>query len=223
MQWNEKSFFDILRSSRENEEGFEMIWIHSIFEGVKIFGTYVFPVCILGSILMMVLTRHYNFVKSILQALFLLYLCCVAGLVFLPLPTMEEAAELTYRAQLVPFYCIKDILGNPLNATLVLVFNVIMLVPFGMFLRYCFGLRARKVLLYSLALATLIEFAQFTGLFFLFQGSYRLFDVDDLMSNTAGAMIGYYLVGKLDFLLPDLEIFDGNLGRRKPEIVKQYN
>ena len=49
------------------------------------------------------------------------------------------------------------------------------------------------------------------------------FDVDDLMSNTAGAMIGYYLVGKLDFLLPDLEIFDGNLGRRKPEIVKQYN
>lgn len=197
-----------------------MIWLNSIVEGVKIFGAYVFPVCMIGSILVMIITKRYNIAKSVLQMIFLLYLCCVAGLVFLPLPSLEEVEELSYQAQLIPLYCVKDILGNPVNATIVLVFNIAMTVPFGMFLRYYFGLDAKRVFLYSLALTTLIEIAQYTGLFFLFHGSYRLFDVDDLLSNTLGGMIGYYLVGKLGFILPDLKLFDGTFGRRKPVIVK---
>ncbi|MBR6477701.1 MAG: VanZ family protein [Lachnospiraceae bacterium] len=197
-----------------------MIWLNSIVEGVKIFGAYVLPVYLIGSITVMIITKRYNVVKSILQVIFLFYLCCMAGLVFLPLPTLEEMEGLSYQAQLIPLYCIWDILGNPVNATIVLLFNIAMTVPFGMFLRYYFGLNARRVLLYSLALTTLIEIAQYTGLFFLFHGSYRLFDVDDLLSNTLGGMIGYYLVGKLDFLLPNLALFDGSFVRRKPVIVK---
>lgn len=47
------------------------------------------------------------------------------------------------------------------------------------------------------------EVSQETGLFGLYPGPYRLFDVDDLLLNTAGAVAGYWLTPLL--LLPATE------------------
>ena len=44
--------------------------------------------------------------------------------------------------------------------------------------------------------------------FFVFRGSYRLCDVDDLMLNTLGGLLGGELVHALEAYLPPLDAFD---------------
>ncbi len=67
----------------------------------------------------------------------------------------------------------------------------------------------------------MIEFGQFSGLFFIFKGSYRLFEVDDLILNTLGSMLGYLAVKKTEGLLPVLSGFEKSLGRGKIKVVRQ--
>lgn len=190
-----------------------MIWINSIWEGSKLFGVCVLPVYLAAVVLVSLLTKKWNYVKALVMGFFLYYLCCVFALVFLPLPSLEEALELSYQVELMPLHCISDIAKTPLRGTLVVIFNILMTIPFGMFLRYYFGLDAKKVFLYTLALTTLIEFGQFSGFFFLFHGSYRLFEIDDLILNTAGGMVGYLIACKAQRFLPPLDLFERGLLR----------
>ena len=50
------------------------------------------------------------------------------------------------------------------------------------------------------------ETTQLTGLWGLYEHPYRLFDVDDLMLNTLGAMIGFWTVGPAMRVLPDIRL-----------------
>lgn len=140
---------------------------------------------------------------------FVLYLLCVYCLVILPLPTAEAAAQLQgHPAQLVPFAFLKDIQDSahvvwsrPETWTAALgtgafwttIFNLFMTMPFGVYLRYYFRSTARKTLLLSFLLSLFFELTQLSGLYFIYPGSYRIFDVDDLLVNTCGSMIGYLL------------------------------
>ena len=125
--------------------------------------------------------------------------------------------------QLVPFQFVADFLREtPLvlsdartylpalfdRTVLQVVCNILMLLPFGMYLRYVCGLDLGKVALASLAFSAFIELGQLTGLFFVFRGSYRLCDVDDLMLNTLGGLLGGELVHALEAHLPPLDAFD---------------
>ena len=131
----------------------------------------------------------FNWVRTVFGGLFLFYVLCVLALVFFPLPDAAQAAKLTtYDAQLV--------------------LNILMLMPFGMYLRYVCGMDLGRVALVSLAFSAFIELGQLTGLFFLFRGSYRLCDVDDLMLNTLGGLLGGELVRTLEAYLPPLDAFD---------------
>ena len=76
------------------------------------------------------------------------------------------------------------------------------------YLRYVCGLDLGRVALVSLAFSAFIELGQLTGLFFLFRGSYRLCDVDDLMLNTLGGLLGGELVRALEAHLPPIDAFD---------------
>ena len=154
----------------------------------------------------------------------LFYVLCVLALVFFPLPDAAQAAKLsTYRIQLVPFQFVADFLREtPLvlsdahtylpalldRTVLQVVCNILMLLPFGMYLRYVCGLDLGKIALASLAFSAFIELGQLTGLFFVFRGSYRLCDVDDLMLNTLGGLLGGELVHALEAYLPPLDAFD---------------
>ena len=154
----------------------------------------------------------------------LFYVLCVLALVFFPLPDAAQAAKLTtYDAQLVPFQFVADFLREtPLvlsdartylpalfdRTVQQVVCNILMLLPFGMYLRYVCGLDLGRVALVSLAFSAFIELGQLTGLFFLFRGSYRLCDVDDLMLNTLGGLLGGELVRALEAHLPPIDAFD---------------
>ena len=50
----------------------------------------------------------------------------------------------------------------------------------------------------------IIELSQLTGLFFTYPGSYRLFDVDDLLTNTLGGFLGTVLANNINDLMPNL-------------------
>ncbi len=52
------------------------------------------------------------------------------------------------------------------------------------------------------------ELTQLTGIFGIYKYAYRLFDVDDLILNTSGGIIGYYLVPIVSKILPDVSKID---------------
>ena len=84
-------------------------------------------------------------------------------------------------------------------------FNILMLVPLGMFVRYLFNLDVKRTAIICFFTTLLFEVTQLTGVFFLFSKPYRSFDVDDLLCNFMGGMLGYWLMGKLAPLVERIE------------------
>lgn len=140
-----------------------------------------------------------GFGASIVAFGFLVYGLALVAYTMLPIPPVDAAwcaahTRFTH-AQLDPFAIMADIrkypgvLRNP--AVQQGVFNVVLFMPLGAFLRLF--LRRRGVLTViatGFAVSLLIECTQLTGNWFLFPCPYRLFDVDDLITNTLGAALG---------------------------------
>lgn len=134
---------------------------------------------------------------------FILYLMTAYFLVIMPLPSFEEVAAMTsQRLQLLPFNFVLDIIDEAQKthvaiyrnkALLQVVFNVLMTVPFGVYLHYYFEFDFKKTLKYSFLLSLFFELTQLSALYFIYPRPYRLADVDDLMANTLGGVLGYYL------------------------------
>ncbi len=81
--------------------------------------------------------------------------------------------------------------GLPRNpAVQQVVFNAALFVPLGMFVRYLGRRGVVVTATVGLAVSLLVEVTQLTGVWSAFPCSYRLFDVDDLIVNTAGALLG---------------------------------
>ena len=155
---------------------------------------------------------------------FLLYIINMYCLAILPLPNPEEVAKLTTpRYQLLPFYFIIDLVRHA-NTTLqgttlafaivkdpefyTTILNVLMFVPFGIYMRYYFKLSLKKTILFSFLFSLFIETTQLSGLYFIYPRPYRLFDVDDLIINTLGGLIGYTIAPIITFLLPSRDTID---------------
>jgi glycopeptide antibiotics resistance protein len=137
--------------------------------------------------------------RALLAAAALVYSLALVAYVLLPLPT-GAAEACTSRAaaaapQLRPFAFLSDITAHATAllvdpAVLQVAFNVALFVPFGALLRH---LARRSVVVTTLAgltVSLLIEFTQLTGNWFLYPCPYRLFDVDDLIANGLGALLG---------------------------------
>jgi glycopeptide antibiotics resistance protein len=144
------------------------------------------------------------------------YAMGLVAFVVLPLPadTCSTTAA-SVGPQLQPLAFVADIqrtaapgvslLANP--AVLQVALNVLLFVPFGALLRHLGG---RGVLLTALAgvvVSGLVEFTQLTGDWFLYPCPYRLFDVDDLLANGAGALVGALVA-------PLLQVLPGERPRR---------
>ena len=147
--------------------------------------------------------------RSIIVYSFLLYLMVAYFLVILPLPDIETVSMMkTPSYNLIPFHFISEIfslstfsvsdfatyfptLKNPVVYEAV--FNVFLTVPFGVYLHYYFEFDFKKTLFYSFCLTLFFELTQLSGLYFIYPRGYRVFDVDDLILNTSGGVIGYLL------------------------------
>lgn len=71
--------------------------------------------------------------------------------------------------------------------------NVLLFVPLGLFARHLFGAGKLTGVGLGALVSLLIEVTQLTGIWGLYDCAYRLFDVDDLIANTAGAAVGVFL------------------------------
>ena len=58
---------------------------------------------------------------------------------------------------------------------------------------------------YTFLLSLFFELTQLTGLYFIYPRPYRLFDVDDLMINMLGGILGYFIMNTLKVLRPSRE------------------
>lgn len=149
---------------------------------------------------------------------FILYMLITYCLIILPLPSAEKAQALRgHHLQLNPLDFIFDIIKNTkidLNhpksfltifnnwGFLTTIFNIFMTLPFGFYLRYYFQNNLKQVLIKTFLLSLFFELTQLSGLYFIYQGNYRLFDVDDLITNTLGGLLGFLLAGALIKFLP---------------------
>lgn len=162
-------------------------------------------------------------IRTILIYLFVLYLLSAYFLIIMPLPKIETVRNLTTKVQLVPFDLLRNIIRTVhfdykdistyskifKNAYVYqTIYNFLLMVPFGMFLRYYFKCKFKKVLLFTFLLSLFFELTQLTGLYFIYPHAYRLFDVDDLIVNTLGGMFGYLITPLFTKLLPTREELD---------------
>ena len=165
-----------------------------------------------------------NKLRTLIVYSFILYLLAVYLLVVLPLPNRDSIHN-SYKdmLNLSPFSFIMDfikdnpfVLSKPATWLKALkhptfyvpAFNVLMLIPFGVYLRYYFKCSFKKTLLLTAMLSLFFELTQFSGLYFIYPGPYRLADIDDIIQNTAGGCIGYFLGRLAMHFLPSREEID---------------
>lgn len=154
---------------------------------------------------------------AVVSATTVLYGCALVAFTLFPLPDFAgdycEAHAGVNHWQLIPFQSLADIVeyaeSNGLLATLIsdvrlqVIMNVVFFVPLGFFLAY----RGRRSLgataLIGFCISLAIELTQGTGLWGLAPCPYRVADVDDLLTNTTGALLGWFIGRAAIRLLPD--------------------
>ncbi|MCQ4950686.1 VanZ family protein, partial [Bittarella massiliensis (ex Durand et al. 2017)] len=87
-------------------------------------------------------------------------------------------------------------------------FNLLLLVPLGVYLRYYFKRGWTSTLLLVFFVTLCFELIQYSALFGIYPRPYRVFDVDDLLLNTLGGMLGFWLTPALSWLLPTRQQLD---------------
>lgn len=162
--------------------------------------------------------------RTIIVYSFILYLMSACFLVILPLPPIDEVAHYTTPTmQLVPFQFIVEwinethivwndihtyieIINNPVIYQVL--YNILMTLPFGIYLRYYFKKSLLETIALTFLLSLFFEFTQLTGLYGIYPRSYRLFDIDDLIINTLGGLLGYAITPLFSWILPTKEKLD---------------
>lgn len=122
----------------------------------------------------------------------LLYALALPSYVLLPLPAEGFCAD----TQISPQWMISP----PADAAQ-FGWNVLLFVPLGLFVRSLASRSLPTTLLLGFGVSLGIELTQLTGTWFVFPCPYRVFDADDLLANTTGALIGA-LAAPLLRLLP---------------------
>lgn len=158
----------------------------------------------------------------LIAGIFGIYMLNVIRYTFFPFPIHQQLIELMrttmderdmVRVNLIPFYSqhYSSIFQDKSNYL-----NVLMTVPYGILLPLLIPMNRKRMLLYALGIGVTIELLQ--GLFNLWLGyTYRTVDINDVIFNFIGAMIGWEL----------LRLFCGTafgkkrLARWLPDVVKK--
>ncbi|MFS0818142.1 VanZ family protein [Lysinibacillus sp.] len=189
--------------------------------------------------------RKYGYLsmsKTIIMLSFIFYFLSALCLVLLPFPSTRDTCSLqpadTIHSNLRLFQFVEDILKdsgvvvtNPSTwlaitkqqAFYQAFFNFLLLMPFGVYLRYFLKERRywKRAFIISFLLTLFYEITQRTGIYGIFNCAYRLFDVDDLLLNSVGALLGFFLAPIVWALFPSHEEVEAKAAEmEKRDIVK---
>ena len=199
-----------------------MVYIDIVITGLLIFpfiaALFTFPYAIFqynryGSI-----SRY----RTLIIYSFILYMLIAFFMVSLPLPDLESTVGNTWQdhLNLIPLRQIWLYWHDkPLNADSFrtylssmalwqLLFNILLTVPFGVYMRYYFKYSLKRTIISSFLLSLFYEISQITALFGIYPGPYRLADVEDLICNTLGGILGYYIAAVFALVLPSRDAID---------------
>ena len=148
---------------------------------------FVIPAVI---ILQYAVFRKRNFNQFIAILIFALYSIAVFSVVGVP---TVDTFKVDFGFNLIPLI---DIINNPLDYIKNTILNIILFIPLGILVPAIWkNYRSIKTMFFmGLALSVSIEILQIF--------TFRLTDIDDLITNTAGAVIGYYISKYFSFKLP---------------------
>ncbi len=180
--------------------------------------------------------------KTIIMFSFIFYFLSALCLVLLPFPSTRDTCSLqspdTVHTNLRLFQFVEDILkdsgvvlSNPSTwlaitkqqAFYQAFFNFLLLIPFGVYLRYFLQERRywKRAFIISFLLTLFYEITQRTGIYGIFNCAYRIFDVDDLLLNSVGALLGFFLAPIVWALFPSHEEVEAKAAEmEKKDIVK---
>ncbi|GKU77452.1 VanZ family protein [Paenibacillus sp. L3-i20] len=173
--------------------------------------------------------RKYGFFSvgySIISFSFIFYMLSALFLVLLPLPETRDTCSFqsanTVYYSLTPFTFVTDVAKNSAvvwsqpatyigiikqSAFWQAAFNFLLLLPFGVYIRYFF--RDKRYWKHALAagfmLSLFYEVTQVTGIYGIYNCPYRLFDVDDLLLNSLGTLAGFAVAPIVLALFPSKE------------------
>lgn len=177
------------------------VWVWSAQMAVLL-GAVVFLV-LFGPIVAWQFRRYgrLSFLRLMGAAAVSLYGVALATYTWLPLPSNEFCAAHPGRAlQLMPFSFLGDIARETAGMSMAaraasfpvlqVAFNIVLFLPLGIAVRRFFHRSLAQVLFWGFAVSAFIEVTQYTGLWFIYSCSYRLADIDDILLNTLGALIG---------------------------------
>ena len=144
-------------------------------------------------------TMFHNIKKTVLYFVFAVYLAAVYLFVGMPtLQFMRFEVSLT----LVPFLPMVADFKNT-------ILNIILFVPLGIMLPFLWKKynTLKTTLIFGVMMSLTIELLQ------LF--TYRATDINDLIANTLGAVLGYFLFRIISYLVPSVR----NVAKRKNEVA----
>ena len=191
------------------------VWTWPAYTGVLI-GTGLFLVLFLPALVWQF--RAYgrpSALRLLTLAAACVYVVALVAYTLLPLPTGDRAAwcaahHADHNAD--PLAMLRDIrtvqteVGTRamLRSVVFLqvALNVLLFVPFGVLVRVLLRWGVVLTTLVGFATSVLIEATQYTGVFGLVGCSYRVGDVDDVITNTAGAFVGALLAPLVLHVVP---------------------
>lgn len=173
--------------------------------------------------------KKYNLLslsKTLISFSFIFYFFSAFFLVLLPLPEIRDTCSTqqpgTQHYSLVPFRFLSEIFENSQivwsqpetfiylfkqSAFYQAFFNFLLLMPFGVYLRYFLKQKRNWPLALGVTfvLTLLYEMTQVTGIFGYYNCAYRIFDVDDLILNSLGGIVGFFVAPAVFALFPSKE------------------
>lgn len=180
-----------------------------VFGGLLVFATLFVPV-------LLVQLRRYGRV-SVLRLLGTaaasIYGVALVAYTLFPLPE-DTSTVCTAPLQLIPFHFVGDIIRenagmswwDALRSTALLeyLFNIALFVPLGVIVRRFLNRGILVTTITGFAVSLLIESTQYTGIWGVYGCAYRFADVDDLIANTGGAVLGAVVAPMVLWWMPDV-------------------
>lgn len=202
---------------------------------------YVFPVLAALFTLPYILYEYHKYgallvIRTGIVYTFIFYMLTSYFMTILPLPPLDSVTPDSACMLLVPFDAVKRVIENaPIDLSDVstyvnifkcadfwqIIFNILLLLPFGVYLRYYFKRSWWQVIIFSFMYSLFFELTQLSGLYGIYQYPYRFFEVDDLICNTLGGLVGYLITPLLVFMLPDRDRID-EIAYKKGQIVSEF-
>lgn len=163
---------------------------------------YVLGFIIYIPIVAIYLRKKYSLTKNLLISIFIVYLLLVIGVTLFPLPyqanLLNDLRQSGHglKGNIIPLKSIISILqNNPVHdMARQLLGNIILGIPFGFLYTITFNQRKTLVntIIPGIIFTVLIEVLQFL-IGQVIGYSYRVVDIDDVLLNTIGIIIGYFL------------------------------